>query len=172
MSINRVAHMLPRGPAHPNFERAADLLDQALACGASKLVDDFRQQHPGQQCWLLVLDTREWIVQQLIRRVRPDDADLLPHAEAKASADAGGKRPDVALWVQVVPREAGIQVVRFLAEDEPAIQARCDQAQDEVMAVCVAYGKMITTGLFTPGPGELAAAERERRAARRRRAGR
>lgn len=172
MSINRVEQMLGQDRHDPRIERAGRLLDQVLASGASQLVSDFRRDHPGEQCWLLVLDTREWIVQKLMRMVRPDSVDLLPQAEAQASAAEGGKRPDVALWVQVMPRAAGIEVARFMAADEPLVQARCDGTQDDVVALCVAHSKIICTPLHRPGPGELAAAERERRAARRRSAGR
>lgn len=174
MSINRVGHILAQQPMREGQQKAAKLLLQVLAGGASRLIGDFKQQHPGEQCYLVVLDTREPIVRDLIKWIRPDMVDLLPQAEAQAITDAGGKQPDVALWVQAIPRTAGIEVARFLAKDEPGVQARCDGLQEaEAVGICLAYAGMVMTPLECPAPGaDLGAAERERRAARSRRAGR
>jgi hypothetical protein len=171
MSINRVGHMV--GQQRPDrVERAHGVLHQVLGSVASQLVNDFRQKHPGEQCWLLVLDTREWIVQQFLRKVLPDPSDVLKQTEAQVIAAEGGKRPDVALWVRAVPRAAAIEVARFVAQDEPLVQAMCDEEHDDVVALCLAHSTLVCTALHRPGPGELAAAERDRRAARRRRADR
>jgi len=174
MSINRVGHMIAHKPLRESHQKAARLLEQVIEGSASHVINEFRRRYPGEQCYLLVLDTREWVVQEMLRSAMPDMVETLKQAEARASADAGGKRPDVALWVHVVPRAAGVEVARFLAKDEPLIQVQCDEAQaEDVMAICLAYGGMVMTALECPAPGaDLGAAERERRAARSRRAGR
>ena len=174
MRINRVGPMIAEKPLGENQQKAAKLLYQVLEHGASKLIDEFRQRCPGEQCYLLVLDTRDWIVQELLRRAMPGTAETLNQAEARASNAEEGKRPDLALWVQTCPRAAGIEVARFLAKDEPLIQVQCDELQGaDVIAICLAHGGMVMTPLESPAPGaDLGATERERRSARSRRAGR
>lgn len=172
MSINRVGHMLAQQASDDKKQRQIKLLDMLCWSGISEEVEAFRQKHPGEQCYVMVLDTRERIVQDLMRCVNPQMLEALPDQCVQMSAATGGKRPDTGLWVQVVPRKLGIHVAMFLAKNEPETQAFCDGLHDDVIVVGLAFGGMWLQPLYPHKAGALAAAERERRAARSRRAGR
>ena len=172
MSINRVGHMVAPQLRDGKRARQEKLLDLLLAAGISRQIEEFRQKHPGEQCYVTVLDTRERIVQDLIRCVDPLMLEALPAECVQMSAAEGGKRPDTGLWVQVLPRKLGIHVAMFLAKNEPETQAFCDGLLDDVIVVGLAFGGMWLQPLYRHKAGALAAAERERRAARSRRAGR
>jgi hypothetical protein len=165
MSVNRIGHMIDSG-ACPSPAFTTPLLSSAMAAGAANLVRRFQREHPGEQCYLVVLDTHQGIVQDLLR-----DAGLLQAAaasEAAASRQEGGRRPDVAMWLSVVPRASGVQTARYFAKDEQQIQAMCDQmAHHPVMGIVVAEDGMTIGPLDQPS--DPAATERARRQARARR---
>jgi hypothetical protein len=173
MSVNRIGHLVAPQQLAPKHQQAAKILHTVLdQTPMMQELEQFRRKHPGQQPYLLVLDTTMQIVRDLIRHL-PEIAERLATGEAAVRAQEGGTRPDVALWIQLVPRQAGIEVARFVAEDEPMVQARCDQwIGADAMAMCVAGGGMVMTDVCLLGPGERAAAERARRRDRDRRHGR
>jgi hypothetical protein len=172
MSINRVGQLVAPQPSDGKRRRQEKLLDLLLSAGVSSSIQEHRQKHPGEQCYVTVLDTQECIVQDLLRWVNPQLLEALPDQVMQMGAAEGGKRPDMGLWVQVLPRALGIHVATFLAKDEPAMQALCDRLQDDVIVVGLACGGMWLEPLCAPKAGALAAAERGRRQDRARRAGR
>lgn len=168
MSINRIRPMLPAGPQDETGERAQQVLRSVLNGGGSALVDEYQRQHPGEQCFLLVLDGREEIVQQLVEVALPHLRDGLAHAIAATPATTQ------ALMVQVVPRAAGIEVARFLAKDETQMQAMCDQFSGrDALAIFLACGRMLFGDVSSRhAAADPGAAERARRQDRSRRHGR
>lgn len=175
MSINRIRPMLRKHELPLHHARAADTLEQILVeCRpqVSQLMNEYLSEHPGEQCYLLLLDARQQIVQDLLATVYENAAVQLSAMERHARATAGGAQPDQALVVKVVPRAAGIDVVRFLAVNEEQAHASCDQLADaEAIAVCVDGSGMVVCPIDVPA-ADPGAAERARRQDRSRRHGR
>jgi len=165
MSINRIGKLVDaRHQPPPAGAEAA--LRFALDAGAGRNVRSFQQDHPGEQCYLLVLDISQAIVRDLMR----DSGMLEAEAASRAAvSEQEGKQPDMGLWITAVPREAGVRVARYFAKDEPGVQAICDRLSHEpVMTICVADGGM-SLGPLDPAVAHPADTERARRQARARR---
>ena len=165
MSVNRIQHLMPHSWLGPN-DSTIKVLTKVLRSGGDEIIAGFREQFPGEQCWLLVLDVHEWIVQQLLERLPGLAGDDLRAAQAHAEQTSGA-----ALMVVACPGEAGTEVARFLAKREDEMQVMCDQMRGHpVMAVCLAAGSMSMGPLYADA--HPADTERSRRQARARRAGR
>jgi len=166
MSINRVGHMVAPHDLPQKYHPAAALMEAVITAPYSRmLVTHGVQQHPGQQCTLVVLHMDLQISKdlvQLIRNVRPADVD-----EQAQGWQRNGLPP---LYVFAGGSEMGANVAQFLAKDEAKALENFNLLRDyPVVGICVAPGGCVLSPLDLHRP---AAAERERRAARRRRAGR
>jgi hypothetical protein len=162
MSVNRIGKLVDaRHQPPPAGAEAA--LSFAMDAGAGRCVRSFQQEHPGEQCYLLVLDTSQGIVRDLMR----DSGMLEAEAAARAAVSKQERsQPDVGLWITAVPREAGVRVARYFAKDEPGVQAICDRLSHEpVLAICVTVGGM-SMGPLDPAVAHPADTERARRQAR------
>ena len=165
MSVNRIGHLMPGswlGSDHATIK----VLTKVLRSGGDEIIAGFREEFPGEQCWLLVLDVNEWIVQQLMQHMPNLAGDGLTAAQDHAKQINGA-----ALVVAACPGEAGIAVARFLARREDQMQVMCDQLRGHpVMGLCLAAGSMSMGPLHADDyPADT---ERFRRQARARRHGR
>jgi hypothetical protein len=165
MSVNRIQHLMPGhwlGADHATIK----VLTKVLRSGGDQIIAGFREQFPEEQCWLLVLDVNEWIVQQLLERLPGLAGDDLSAAQAHAERTNGA-----ALVVAACPGDAGTEVARFLAKREEQMQVMCDQLRGHpVMALCLAAGSMSMGPLNADAhPADTERARRQARARRHRR---
>lgn len=174
MSINRIRSWTATREMSPGCAPAVAVIDNTLRSGASQMVDEYLREHPGEQACLLILDSREEIVLDLLSRIYGAAAEQLAANWRQATAAACGERPTQALWVKVVSRAAGIETARFLAKHEECVQALLDQAMlPDAIAICLAEGRMLIGSIGHGESGaDLGEAERARRQDRARRLGR
>jgi hypothetical protein len=171
MSVNRIGHLVMPSQLADKYQPAAALLEAAMTaplCGL--LVSGAVRQHPGEQCTLVVLHMDVQISQDLVRHMQHQERIQEEVAMQAEGWQAAGMPP---LYAFVGSSEMGAKVAQFLATNEAQALVQFDALRQvvDVVGMCVAPGGMVMTPLQLVD-GWAADAERARRLARARRAGR
>lgn len=168
MSVNRIGHLMDAKPTEPQWRECSEQFGKILQSGGYGVVESYLAEHPGEQCYLLVLDPQTQIVREFLSLAAPG---WLKGAERLVSSTGGlrpGEKPPV--FMAVVDRQAGIQAARFLAKNEHEIQARLSAVQDAAIGIGLLCDCMQVFHLYQRVPcTDAGATERARRQQRARR---
>jgi hypothetical protein len=165
MSANRIRHLVSsdQGPPDECQRRFRDVMEQGGSC----LVDEYIQEHPGNQCYLLVLDPQIPVVRDFLNVAKPGYVASVQ----RLMEETGGPMPgeDSPLFVAVVSRQAGIQAARYFAKHEDDTQAMLDTMDADAIGLGLIAGSMKIFLMPRRDGYSPAADERARRKARSRR---
>jgi hypothetical protein len=155
-------------PADTKQKECEEQFQKVLQRGGYDVVESYLAEHPGEQCYLLVLDPQTQIVREFLSLAAPG---WLKAAERLVSSTGGlrpGEKPPV--FMAVVDRHAGMLAARFLAKNEEETQARMATVQDAAVGIGLLCDCILVFHLYEQVPcTDRGATERARRQARARR---